>query len=284
PLRRIKLPMPELPDVESFRRFLQRNAARRVIKRVEARDEWILRGVSAGSFRSQVQGKRLTSTSRHGKYLFAALEPNGFIVFHFGMTGYFQSYRDHEPERRYNRVILHLDDGKRIAFNCRRRLGSIRYVQDPENFIVKQNLGPDALQVDFETYLTRLQRKKGAVKCVLMDQSVLSGIGNIYADEILFNARIHPRRPVAAIDDRQIRLLFDATRRVLKTAVDRNADASHFPRTYLISHRRKGGFCPRCWSPLETLSACGRTAYFCPSEQTRVSDWPIAKRYKTVLE
>jgi len=261
--------MPELPDVESFRRILQRNASRHVITKVEVRDEWILRGVSAQALRTQVQGKRLTSTSRHGKYLFAALEPKGFLVFHFGMTGYFQSYRHHEPERQYNRVIFQLDDGKRIAFNCRRRLGSIRYVQDPGSFIVKQNLGPDALEVDFETYLKRLQSKKGAVKCVLMDQSVLSGIGNLYADEILFNARIHPRRPVATMNDRQTRLLFDATRRVLKTAVDRNADASHFPRTYLIHHRRKGGTCPRGGSLLETLSACGRTAYFCPREQIR---------------
>jgi|SRR5262245_26814135 len=259
--------MPELPDVESFRRILQRNAASRVIKQVEVRDEWILRGVSAHALQKQVQGKRLTSTSRHGKFLFAALEPKGFLAFHFGMTGYFHSYRDHEPEPRYNRVILHLDDGKQIAFNCRRRLGSIRYLQDLENFIVKQKLGPDALRVDFETYLERLRRKKGRVKCVLMDQSVLSGIGNIYADEILFNARIHPRSAVAAMDDRQTRLLFDATRTVLKTAVDRNADESRFPRTYLIRHRRKGGSCPRCGSMLETLTACGRTAYLCPMEQ-----------------
>ena len=276
--------MPELPDVESFRRILQRNGVRHVITKVEVRDEWILKGVSADAFRTQIRGKHLTSTSRHGKYLFAALEPNGFIVFHFGMTGYFQSYRHQEPERQYNRVIFYLDDGKRIAFNCRRRLGSIRYVQDPGNFIMKQNLGPDALQIDFETYLKRLQRKKGAVKCVLMDQSVLSGIGNLYADEILFNARIHPRQPVATMDDRQTRLLFDVTRRVLKTAVDRNSDASRFPRTYLIHHRRNGGSCPRCGSRLETLSACGRTAYFCPAEQIRDSNRPRAKRYKPVLE
>ena len=260
--------MPELPDVEGFRRFLQRNAARRVIEQVEVRDEWILRSVSARALQTEVQGKRLTSTSRYGKYLFAALEPKGFLAFHFGMTGHFQVYRRQEREPRYNRVILHLDNGKRIAFNCRRRLGSIRYLQDPESFIEKQKLGPDALRVDFETYLEVLRHKKGGVKCVLMDQSVLSGIGNIYADEILFNARIHPRRAVAAMDDRQKRLLFDAIRRVLKTAVDRNADESRFPRTYLIHHRRKGGACPRCGSPLETLSACGRTAYFCPREQT----------------
>jgi formamidopyrimidine-DNA glycosylase len=259
--------MPELPDVESFRQIFQRNAARHVITKVEVRDEWILRGISADAFRTQVQGKRLTSTSRHGKYLFAALEPKGFVVFHFGMTGYFQSYRHNEPEPQYNRVILYLNDGNRIAFNCRRRLGSIRYVQDSESFIAKQKLGPDALRVDFKTYLERLRPKKGAVKCVLMDQRVLSGIGNIYADEILFNARIHPRRPVAAMDGRQIRLLFDAIRTVLKTAVDRHADASRFPRTYLLRHRRKGGSCPRCGSPLEILSACGRTAYFCPREQ-----------------
>ena len=259
--------MPELPDVESFRRTLQRNAVGHVITRVEVRDEWILRGASARQLRKQTQGKRLNSTSRHGKYLFAALEPEGFFVFHFGMTGFFQTYRVHEPEQRYNRMVLHLDDGKHIAFNCRRRLGSIRYVQHPESFIQKQKLGPDVLRVDFKTYQERLRERKGAVKCVLMDQSVVSGIGNIYADEILFNARIHPRTPVAAINGRQIRLLFDATRRVLKTAVDRNADASRFPRTYLIRHRRKGALCPRCGFPLKTLSACGRTAYFCPTEQ-----------------
>jgi formamidopyrimidine-DNA glycosylase len=267
--------MPELPDVESFRRILQRNASRHVIKKVEVRDEWILRGVSADAFRTQVQRKRLTSTSRHGKYLLAALEPNGFIVFHFGMTGYFQSYRHQEPKRQYNRVIFYLDDGKRIAFNCRRRLGSIRYVQDPGNFIMKQNLGPDALQIDFETYLKRLQGRKGAVKCVLMDQSVLSGIGNIYADEILFNARIHPRRSVATMDDRQTRLLFDAIRRVLNTAVDRNADASRFPRTYLLHRRRKGGTCPRCGSLLDTLSACGYSIFLSEGANPAAA-WTIA--------
>jgi formamidopyrimidine-DNA glycosylase len=259
--------MPELPDVEIFGRFLDRTAIRRTIENVQVRDEWILRGSSARKFRSHVIGKKFAGTRRHGKYLFAALTGKGFIVFHFGMTGFFRSFTTREIEPQYNRVVFSLDNGVRVAFNCRRRLGSVLYVEDPEQFIADRNLGPDVLCVDLRCFLGRLNGTKRHLKCVLMDQSVLAGIGNIYADEILFHARLHPRTPVAATTYGQRRILFDSIVRVLNTAIQKNTDASRFPRTYLTRNRYRFGLCPRCQTPLSTLRLCGRTAYLCPKEQ-----------------
>jgi formamidopyrimidine-DNA glycosylase len=107
--------MPELPDVENFRRFLNGTANHHTIERVEIRDTMILRGASSRSFQTHVSGKKITRTLRHGKHLFAALE-SGFVAFHFGMTGYLQSFVRQEFEPEYNRVIFHLNNGIRVAF------------------------------------------------------------------------------------------------------------------------------------------------------------------------
>jgi len=266
--------MPELPDVEAFRRFLNRAANRQTIEKVTVRDELILRGVPARRFQAQVKEKKFTSTLRHGKYIFVSLQPvesrsarKGFLVFHFGMTGYLRSFSGHEPEPEYNRLIFHLSNGLSIAFNCRRRLGSIWYTEDREEFIARRHLGPDALRIDFQDFLQLLAIKKGGIKCVLMDQSILSGIGNIYADEILFQARLHPRTPLTAMDASDKKNLFEAIHSVLHKAAALNANPARFPRMYLNRHRHSRGLCPRCQATLTTIHACGRTAYVCPREQ-----------------
>jgi formamidopyrimidine-DNA glycosylase len=290
--------MPELPDVETFRRFLIRTAKGQTIETIDVRDELILRGMPARQLQVHVCGKQFSSMFRHGKYVFASLQPprsagpheakagakqckpgkgaasregrsvkRSFLVFHFGMTGYLRSFTTRESEPEYNRVIFYLSNGVRVAFNCRRRLGLIRYLEDAEQFMAQKHLGPDALRMDFQDFLERLSNRKGNIKCVLMDQSVLSGIGNIYADEILYQTRLHPRTRLSAINDRDTRRLFDAMRRVLNTAVAVHANSSRFPRTYLTGSRNLHSVCPRCGAPLETTRACGRTAYFCPQEQ-----------------
>jgi len=266
--------MPELPDVETLRRFLNRTANRQTIERVAVRDQLILRGVPARRFQAQVKGKKFASTLRHGKYIFVSLQPahsrnvrESFLVFHFGMTGYLRSFARREPEPEYNRVIFHLSNGVRVAFNCRRRLGSIWYTEDREEFIARRHLGPDALRIDFQDFRQQLEAKKGSIKCVLMDQSVVSGIGNIYADETLFQARIHPQTPVTAMDAPDKKKLFEAIHSVLHKAVALNANPARFPRMYLNQYRHPRGLCPRCRVPLTTIRACGRTAYLCPREQ-----------------
>jgi len=222
--------MPELPDVEAFRRFLNRTANRQTIEKVTVRDELILRGVPARRFQAQVKEKKFTSTLRHGKYIFVSLQPvesrsarKGFLVFHFGMTGYLRSFSGHEPEPEYNRLIFHLSNGVSIAFNCRRRLGSIWYTEDREKFIARRHLGPDALRIDFQDFLQLLAMKKGS--------------------------------------------LFEAIHSVLRKAVALNANPARFPRMYLNQHRHSRGLCPRCRAPLTAIRACGRTAYLCPREQ-----------------
>ena len=145
-------------------------------------------------------------------------------------------------------------------------LGWIGLTGDPNGWIERKGLGPSALdpRLDFREFKRIFSGKKGAIKPGLMNQNLVAGIGNIYADEILFQARIHPRMKIAGLDQRQLESLFNSLRAVLRTAVDSKGDIGKLPKEYILRNRRKGAVCPTCGSKLETVKAAGRTSYFCP--------------------
>jgi formamidopyrimidine-DNA glycosylase len=118
-----------------------------------------------------------------------------------------------------------------------------------------------------------LSKRRGEIKAALMDQSLLAGIGNVYSDEILFQARLHPKTPAEKLDNKQIDAMYRVMRRVLKTAISKGAGSAELfrraPRTYLLRHRENGAPCPRCGGKVKATKAAGRTAYYCPKCQSR---------------
>jgi formamidopyrimidine-DNA glycosylase len=263
--------VPELPDVELFKRYLDATALHRRVEGISlSRGERLLQGISERSLRRRLRGRALESTRRHGKFLFVALDDGaGALVLHFGMTGFLAYYRRPESAPEHPRLVLDLDDGYRLAYDCQRLFGEIGYVDSSDRWIEQRGLGPDALALDASGFAQRLRGRRGSLKSALMNQGVVAGLGNVYSDEALFRARLHPRTPVAHLDERALRGLHRAVRAVLEGAIHYRADPERMPRSWLLPHRREGAHCPRCGEALERTRIGQRSAWLCPSCQRR---------------
>jgi len=268
--------MPELPDVENYRRYLQQRAMRLPITNVQIADVRVLDGVSEQRFKQCLTGARFSSAQRHGKHLLVHLDSGIWLTMHFGMTGALSFFEDAKSDSRHHRVRFDFDRDRHLAYTDRRLLGRLGLAENGEAdvFINSHGLGPDAL--DPKLTLAKFRdalRGAGAAKAALMDQGRIAGIGNLYADEILFQAKIHPRTPIAALNSQQTGGLYRAMRQVLKTAIAHSAGSENFserlPEAYLLRHRDKDGMCPRGHGPLQTLRFYGRTAYYCPDCQPK---------------
>ncbi len=261
--------MPELPDVETFRRYLGYTALHKVVESVDVRSPEMLSGVSLDGLRSELGGTSLEETERHGKYLFARTGRGRWLVLHFGMTGRLAYYRDPGSEPEHARLVLGFENGYSLAMDDRRKLGSAALTGSPGEFAEQRELGPDALLVGSRGFAEALGRKRGMVKSALMDQSTVSGVGNVYADEILFRAGVHPAADVGGMGRGSLVELYGHLREVLETAIDVQADPDRLPDDYLIPRRREGGRCPVCGGELETTKVSGRTTYYCRRRQGR---------------
>lgn len=263
--------MPELPEVEVYRRRLAAKGLKRRVDAVGVQTPRILQGISVRDFSARLIGARLESARRYGKRLYAALDRGGWLALHFGLTGDLAVYRDGEPQPPYARVVLDLADGRRIAYVNRRMIGRIGLVEDMAADVRAKKLGVDALdpRLSLAAFKRALAGRRGAIKSVLMDQEVVAGIGNEYSDEILFQARIHPATPASALDARAFGRLYKNMRKVLEQAVAAGADHARFPKAFLIPHRHRGEACPRCGGKVHRLPISGRTGYFCPACQSK---------------
>jgi len=267
--------MPELPDVEIFKRRLARHGLRKKITHVAVGDSRILGTLSARKLNSRLLGRQLVSTRRHGKHLLAKIGGDGWLTLHFGLTGGLQFFKAPASRPPFTRVCLDLAGGEHLAYTNKRMIGRVGLAEDARAFIAHEKLGPDALDRRFGTAVFRkaVAGVRRDVKSVLMDQEILAGVGNIYADEILFRARIDPRTRIDKIEAPELSRLYRTIRAVLKTAISRGAGSEQFaermPKGSLLPMRKKGGRCPRCGHPLKTIKSGGRTTYFCAGCQKR---------------
>jgi formamidopyrimidine-DNA glycosylase len=268
--------MPELPDVELFRRYVDETCKGRTIERVIVNDPKMLRHISTETFQARLKGTRILRARRHGKHLLLQLAPAGWLTMHFGMNGSLKHLSDGEADPPFDRVRLDFVDGHHLAYINPRRLGGVEFVEDTDAFIATQKLGPDVLDphFDLDAFEQALSERKRDIKSVLMDQTAMAGIGNIYSDEVLFQAGIHPRASADRLDRKSRQQLFRQINRVLETAVERGAGAEiapdALPRSFLLPWRKMGGRCPRCGGKISTIKFSGRTAYYCPRCQKKV--------------
>jgi formamidopyrimidine-DNA glycosylase len=262
--------VPELPDVAAFQQRFTECAAGRRVRAIHVHDRRAVADLSASALAPRLQGRRLVAARRHGKYLGIALDRDApdapHLVLHFGMTGDLRDHGDGDDVPRHARLTLDLDDAHHLTFLCRRRLCRARFAESFDAFVESKKLGPDALDetLDATAFLSLIEPRRGTVKGVLMDQSLVAGIGNEYADEILFHARVHPAAPMSSLDVRARRRLWRNLRRVLAYAAERGGREEQLPRAWLKTSRREGAPCPRCGTPIVHGHVAGRSTYHCP--------------------
>ena len=186
--------MPELPEIETFKREVDRTSLRKRIRCVRILDSSLLKNVSPRRLSAMLRGHRLVDSRRHGKYLGIRSDRGDWIVFHFGMTGALIAREPSAGIPEYAKVVTEFADDSSLAYVSQRKLGMIKLVADFETFTQSKQLGPDAFEIDVSMCWAQLRGRRGIVKSALMNQSNIAGIGNIYSDEILFQARVRPNR------------------------------------------------------------------------------------------
>jgi formamidopyrimidine-DNA glycosylase len=255
--------MPELPEVESFRRYMERTTLGRRIVGVDIDGERTVLSTIEGIVQG-LRGRRFVAARRHGKWAFIEMDDGRFLALHFGMTGY--PVHGNDPAPGYTRVAISFDDGSSLYISDQRRFGRIGVVDSMDELIGAKGLGPDALTIDREEFVNRMNRRKMA-KTALMDQSILAGVGNLYADETLFQTGIHPQKRLDQLEEGRVEDLFASMVSILEKGVETGADLKALPDDLLIHRREEGAECPRCGGRIGRIEVGGRGTYYCPDCQ-----------------
>jgi formamidopyrimidine-DNA glycosylase len=263
--------MPELPEVETIKNELSPFIIGHTVKGVDIFWDKMVRQPSLEEFKRRVVGKKITALSRRGKYLFFHLDGDGVLVMHMKMTG---SLLVNPSEDKFSRAVFHLDNGAAIHFWDPRKFG-VMWLDDNTSAVASE-LGPEPLDPAFTpTVLSKLMKdRKAPVKAVLLDQSIIAGIGNMYADEALFAAKLHPLKPAGGLSAEEISRLHHAIRQVLRRALTRGgASVRNYIRPdgrpgtahdeFVVAHG-VGKNCPGCGGPIERIVVRGRGTYICP--------------------
>jgi formamidopyrimidine-DNA glycosylase len=283
--------MPELPEVETIRRQLAPHIEGRELRSLEVLDSRWCEPAAPEELDDAVRGRRIESMGRRGKYFVVGLEDDVHLVMHLRMTGnlLLVAEADDDPARPHLRARITLDTpegtggGERVLFVDQRRFGTgivLLGTQAMEEYFASR-LGVEPLSPDFtaESLRELAAGRRAPAKAFLLNQERIAGVGNIYADEALFDARIHPLREVRTLKRPQLAALREAVVRALQSGIDargasiddfRNADGAYgsFQDRFQV-HLREGEPCPRCGTPIRKMRAAGRGTYICPKCQPR---------------
>lgn len=255
--------MPEAPDIQVYKEYLDATSLHHKVTHMETRDTRILDETSRQKLTAALSRGSLDQVTRHGKHLFLRTDRAQWLHIHFGMTGYVLYYKRERGEPDHARVILTFANGFHLALVSQRLLGTVGLVEDPQTFVAEEGLGPDVLSVAKEEFVDILGGRRGYLKSTLMNQSLIAGVGNVYSDEILFHARLLPDHRTASLDADALGGLWNTTQDVLHKAIDARADVENMPDDWLLPHRSKGEHCPVCGGTVSTKKISGRRSYFC---------------------
>ncbi|MFZ1473384.1 MAG: bifunctional DNA-formamidopyrimidine glycosylase/DNA-(apurinic or apyrimidinic site) lyase [Anaerolineae bacterium] len=269
--------MPELPEVETIARELRRDLVGRRIVDVEVRWERTIALPSAAEVKPLLVGRQIMGTDRRGKYLLFPLSGGQTLVIHLRMTGQLHVVGPEATPDKHTHLVLTLDSGRRLFFRDMRKFGRVYVVADVATIL--RQLGPEPLNPDLtpQQLAARLAGRKAPIKSLLLDQRVVAGIGNIYADEILFAASIDPRRPGGDLQMNEIARIHTVTRRVLAQAIfDHGSSLQNYQRPGGAKgqnqerhqvFRRTGKPCARCGTAIVRVVIGQRATHFCPQCQ-----------------
>jgi len=279
--------MPELPEVETIRIGLQRKIKNKQIKDVVINVDKIVKKPSLGEFITKIKGKKIKEVDRRGKYIIIHLDSKDKLIVHLGMTGlliypYDNKITEKEINPKHNHLIFTFTDDTQLVFNDVRRFGKIFLVSNIDEVESITRLGVEPLEDYFteEVFIQVLNKKKNSkIKSFLMKQEFIAGLGNIYANEVLYRANIHPLRLISSLNKKEVRNLYQQIKLVLSEAVkfrgstvadeayrDTNGEKGKFVKKLQV-YARKGEPCIKCGNIIEVIRIEGRSTFFCPQCQ-----------------
>ncbi len=262
--------MPELPEVETIKRELEKAVLGKKITEVCVHNPKVIREPSVTKLKKEVAGATIKNILRKAKVLILELSNGKSLVIHLKMTGQLI----YPGNGKASRVSFRLSDGKMLDFNDQRLFAELRLLDDWQNLKFIRGLGPEPFDLTEEQFKEMLSSKKTKIKPLLMDQAFISGVGNLYVAEALFRARINPERPAASLSDKEKTMLFKEIKDTLQEAiahkgssVDQYVQLSGEAGDYVRYHKvydREGKPCLVCKTPIKRTALGGRGTYFCP--------------------
>lgn len=270
--------MPELPEVETVCRGLRRHIIGRTITKVVVRSDSVIhdKNLTVEKFIAGVEGRTILDIKRRGKYILFKLN-KGWLVCHLRMTGKLLVYSAEVQPTKHDHVIFYLDNHMAVFYEDVRRFGGFNLCDDTATVMEQlAKLGPEPLEENFNAnyFFESTRRRKRPIKTHLLDQSVVAGVGNIYADEILFAAGVRPRKSAMRLTRVEAQKMVDATKRILTEAIAAGGstirdyvDSNHQEGAFQLSHQaygRAGEPCKRCGTALKSVTVGGRSSVYCP--------------------
>ena len=291
--------MPELPEVETLARGLQRELAGRRLLSVELGKTDFMD--NPAEIERELPGSRIEKVERYGKFMLLRLQrfeeaPNvtqeSALLVHLGMTGTMVPRPVNEARAKHTHLVALLDDGRELRYIDPRRFGRIAWLAGEKLRKELLRFGADPLLIPLEEFVVRIRARRARIKAMLLDQGVLRGVGNIYADESLWKAKIHPARIGARLSVGEAKSLHGALRQILERAIVlRGSSISDFldaegePGEYQLHHKaygREGKGCYRCKTPIRRIVVAGRSSFFCPNCQKAPRGGKTGRRTKPV--
>ncbi len=260
--------MPELPEVEIMRRYFNECALEKTIIQLDFLDELAKVYKSTPEvIEKSLIGQRFTETERIGKYLFARISTGQYLHLHFGMTGNLVLFQgDNLPK--YARLVFHFESGEKLAFCDLRKFGVIEIVDNPQAYQKAAKIGDDFLTISLEYFKERLKKPTVAIKTSLLNQKLFAGIGNWIADEMLFEAGIHPLRISKDISEAELAKLYKAGQEIIAIAIAEDTHYGNFPADFFVNYRKIDALHPsHPNSPVERLVVGGRGTFIVPEKQ-----------------
>ncbi|MFY9608483.1 MAG: DNA-formamidopyrimidine glycosylase [Blastocatellia bacterium] len=261
--------MPELPEVETRLIYFRSTALGQRVERVLVTAPNLIKSETARAFTRKLRHRRFVGAHRRGKYLIITLDDGRALILHFGMGGDLCFYNQPGERPEYTRIEFVFTGTLRLAFTCPRKICRVMLVDEVSDVPALRDMGPEPESKHFSlAYIEGLCEMSPfrQIKPLLMDQRKIAGVGNIYADEILFASRVRPDRRASSLSPEELRRIHRETRRVLRRAI-KTAANEEFPSEFLVSRDRDGAGCKRCGNPIERKKINGRTAHFCDSCQ-----------------
>ena len=274
--------MPELPEVETVRARLEPKLVGRRIERVDIFDSRLTRPDDPAGVAAELEGERVAALDRRGKYLIVRFESGRVLLIHLRMTGQLLHGNGGPPatEDVHRRAVVRLDDGSDVIYRDVRRFGTWQLIEEEDlQPYLAQRIGREPLVRSFTSkrLAEALEGRRAPLKSALLDQRRLAGVGNIYADEALWRARLHPLRVAGELDEAEVAALHRGIRAALKAGIARQGATLSNYRTPDGSkgrmqeefkvYGREGEPCERCGTPIEKIRAAGRGTWYCPSCQ-----------------